>query len=131
MIRLGYRQRLAATYLLVAAVSLLLISAYLSGAIQRHFVSGLDGELSTYATLAAEVIRGELDRAGDVDTLAQELGRKTGLRVTVISLDGSVIGDSESDFRSMENHGDRPEIIEAHSVGVGQQLGTAPASVLS
>jgi two-component system phosphate regulon sensor histidine kinase PhoR len=119
MIRLGYRQRLAATYLLVAAVSLLLISAYLSGAIQRHFVSGLDGELSTYATLAAEVIRGELDRAGDVDTLAQELGRKTGLRVTVISLDGSVIGDSESDFRSMENHGDRPEIIEAHSVGVG------------
>lgn len=34
-------------------------------------------------------------------------------RITIVALDGRVIADSDHDPRTMENHADRPEIIEA------------------
>jgi two-component system phosphate regulon sensor histidine kinase PhoR len=44
---------------------------------------------------------------------------ESGARVTVISADGTVIADSQSDPRSMENHARRPEILEAFAKGEG------------
>ncbi len=44
----------------------------------------------------------------------------TGVRVTVISASGQVLADSMIDPRTMENHGDRPEIRDALAHGSGQ-----------
>jgi two-component system phosphate regulon sensor histidine kinase PhoR len=41
-------------------------------------------------------------------------------RVTVISKDGLVLADSQSDSRTMENHADRPEIRDALAAGEGR-----------
>jgi two-component system, OmpR family, phosphate regulon sensor histidine kinase PhoR len=46
----------------------------------------------------------------------------TGVRVTVISSTGQVLADSMFDPRTMENHGDRPEIRDALARGNGQSL---------
>ncbi len=46
----------------------------------------------------------------------------TGVRVTVITASGQVLGDSQIDARTMENHGDRPEIRDALARGEGQSL---------
>jgi two-component system phosphate regulon sensor histidine kinase PhoR len=43
----------------------------------------------------------------------------SGVRVTVITSDGLVLADSESDPRTMENHAGRPEIREALANGDG------------
>lgn len=48
--------------------------------------------------------------------LARDLGQRLDLRVTFVSLDGRVLGDSgipDGDVRLMEFHGDRPEIRSA------------------
>jgi len=38
---------------------------------------------------------------------------KINARITIIALDGKVLADSHKDFREMENHSDRPEMIDA------------------
>ena len=44
----------------------------------------------------------------------------TGVRVTVISAEGNVVADSESEASSMESHADRPEVCEALEKGEGR-----------
>lgn len=54
----------------------------------------------------------------DTNQLAHDLGALFGTRVTLIALDGTVIGDSEeglSDLPNVENHARRPEVVQALS----------------
>jgi two-component system phosphate regulon sensor histidine kinase PhoR len=44
----------------------------------------------------------------------------SGARVTVIAADGRVLGDSQADPQSMENHANRPEVLEAIAKGEGR-----------
>jgi two-component system phosphate regulon sensor histidine kinase PhoR len=44
------------------------------------------------------------------------------VRVTVITADGRVLADSQSDPRTMENHAGRPEIRDALANGQGQSV---------
>jgi two-component system, OmpR family, phosphate regulon sensor histidine kinase PhoR len=44
----------------------------------------------------------------------------SGVRVTVIAADGRVLADSEADSQSMENHANRPEVLEAMAKGEGR-----------
>jgi two-component system phosphate regulon sensor histidine kinase PhoR len=46
----------------------------------------------------------------------------TGVRVTVITSDGQVLADSQSDPQTMENHAGRPEIRDALAKGDGQSI---------
>jgi two-component system, OmpR family, phosphate regulon sensor histidine kinase PhoR len=43
-----------------------------------------------------------------------------GVRVTLISTDGQVLADSESETQTMETHASRPEVLEALQNGEGQ-----------
>lgn len=43
-------------------------------------------------------------------------------RMTVIAQDGTVLLDSRAAAETMENHADRPEVIEAFRTGVGESL---------
>lgn len=53
---------------------------------------------------------------------AHEIGSLTDSRVTFIEKDGTVIGDSESDPHTMNNHLDREEIQAAAISGVGSAI---------
>jgi two-component system phosphate regulon sensor histidine kinase PhoR len=46
----------------------------------------------------------------------------SGTRVTVITADGHVLADSQSDAQTMENHATRPEIMEAMAKGDGRSI---------
>lgn len=64
----------------------------------------------------------DLFQAGDMaglDALVKQMGKETGIRMTVILPDGKVAADSENDPAKMENHGDRPEIIAAFKGNTG------------
>jgi two-component system phosphate regulon sensor histidine kinase PhoR len=54
-----------------------------------------------------------------IDTLAKRLGKQIDARITIIDESGTVLGDSDKNPAAMENHGNRPEVIEALSSGVG------------
>ncbi|QAY68429.1 two-component system histidine kinase PnpS [Paenibacillus protaetiae] len=53
---------------------------------------------------------------------AKQLQDKAGARVTFIAGDGTVLGDSVSDPKSMENHSSRKEFIDARSKGTGRAI---------
>ena len=57
-----------------------------------------------------------------VDRVCKELGRVTLTRITVVNPDGRVIGDSDENPASMENHRSRPEIATALAGGNGQSI---------
>jgi len=57
-----------------------------------------------------------------VDDIAKRLGEQIEARVTIIDKSGVVLGDSDEDPAAMENHGNRPEVIEALSSGVGSSI---------
>jgi two-component system phosphate regulon sensor histidine kinase PhoR len=61
-------------------------------------------------------------RIREGDALSVELGRRGGFRVTLILPDGTVIGDSERDPREMEDHGRRPEVLQALRGEIGVQV---------
>jgi two-component system phosphate regulon sensor histidine kinase PhoR len=46
----------------------------------------------------------------------------SGARITVVTADGMVLADSQSDPRTMENHAGRPEIIQALAQGTGRSI---------
>jgi two-component system phosphate regulon sensor histidine kinase PhoR len=46
----------------------------------------------------------------------------SGARVTVVTADGRVLADSQSDPQTMENHATRPEIVEAMAKGYGRSI---------
>jgi len=56
----------------------------------------------------------------------QDLGRKAGARITVISRDGSVLADSDADPQRMENHAGRPEVAAALRGETGSSRRVSP-----
>jgi len=56
------------------------------------------------------------------DALCKAVGAETHVRVTVILRSGKVIGDSEHDPATMDNHLDRPEVAAALAGGTGAEI---------
>lgn len=83
----------------------------------------IEQELSHYAASARELmVESKAITARQFDQLADRLGRATTSRITIIALDGRVLGDSKltpNELQLLENHGQRPEVLEALSTGKG------------
>lgn len=82
------------------------------------------GDLSATAAAVRDEIGPDIlsgDLAG-ADSAAISFGRATGLRVTVIAPDGTVMMDTEADPLGMENHRTRPEIMAAFDSGSGTAM---------
>ena len=62
------------------------------------------------------------DEPGSLDSICRTLADELGVRITVIAQNGAVIGDSDEPSGQMENHGSRPEVIEALSRGTGSAV---------
>jgi two-component system phosphate regulon sensor histidine kinase PhoR len=54
-----------------------------------------------------------------IDRMSKEIGRREGLRLTLIGTDGIVVGDSYFDPRTLVNHAGRAEVREALKGEVG------------
>jgi two-component system phosphate regulon sensor histidine kinase PhoR len=61
-----------------------------------------------------------------IDRLCKKIGPSASTRLTVILPSGRVIGDSEEDPQKMDNHLDRPEILDAMEKDVGASTRYSP-----
>ena len=59
------------------------------------------------------------NRRAELDSIIKMSGRDVNTRITVIDTFGVVVADSKADPKTMENHADRPELIEAKAKGIG------------
>jgi len=107
----------------LAVVALLFLSFYYSSntLLRNFYIGSLSTRMEQEAHLLARVV--PFDRAGiDLDNICRQLSGELGSRITVIAADGRVLGDSAEVSEQMENHANRPEVIEALRNGTGTAI---------
>jgi two-component system phosphate regulon sensor histidine kinase PhoR len=108
--------------LVLTVVSLAVTAWYATYSLKRFYVDSAVEDLSARVELLNREFAEALstDNGARVDALCKELGRAGSTRITVVDPSGRVLGDTDADPASMENHGDRPEIIEAFHGRLGR-----------
>ena len=107
------RAALAALAGLLAGIFVLAIAA--PGLADRHDAETLQAWLGSEARLAGDLAHdGLLTRDPNVlDPLAHRIATSAGVRVTFIDPTGVVLGESDEDRTTMDNHASRPEVAAA------------------
>jgi two-component system phosphate regulon sensor histidine kinase PhoR len=109
------------SYLLITIVAVTAVSWYAYASLRRFHLEQTVSGLEARAHFLDERMRGAI-ASGDaraLRALADELGPRTSTRITVIAPTGRVLADSDEDPARMDNHADRPEIVEALAGAVG------------
>jgi len=119
----SFRTKIFLTALGTAALAVLVATLLVSWSVRNDLEHRIEEDLGNQARLAAEVLS-HRDAATDdqLDAEADALGRILTARVTFIAADGRVVGDSQltpEQIRTVDNHGARPEIVQALQQGAG------------
>jgi len=120
---LTFRNRIFLTSLITAGVTLLVATILVSWSVRASLEAQIERSLLNEARLAAETLsHRQAATPAELDAEADAIGRLVSARVTFISPDGSVVGDSQvaaGDLAALENHAARPEIRQARAEGLG------------
>ena len=105
-------------YLGIALLLFAVFYFYAVNAIKEFHTASLSGRMVEEARVVSRLLPLGIEGAA-LDEICRGLERDLGVRITVIALDGKVLGDSEETSSAMENHGTRPEVLQALSSGTG------------
>jgi two-component system phosphate regulon sensor histidine kinase PhoR len=137
------RARVLLGSVLTILVVLAVVAAAVPGIATQHEIDVLGARLASEAALAGDLSRDLFVRADAdaLDALAKRIAADATVRVTFVATDGTVLGESDEDRRTMDNHATRPEIVPAlagregravrHSATVGRDLLYVAVPVLS
>jgi len=115
--------RITIWLVLLIIVIMAVLGAYLTSSVRSNRLDDLRTQLENEARITAEAslpdFFGQVN-ASELDVLAKKLGGQIDARITIIALDGRVLGDSDEDPALMENHARRPEVSDALDSGIGE-----------
>lgn len=115
--------KLMASYLTLILLTGIILYGYLNRTLEQHIMEEIRENLLNEARLVRIMSSREItDMRRDAPVIASTAGKNIKARVTIISADGVVAGDSElsdADLRTIENHATRPEFLEAMKNGTG------------
>src|SRR5262245_61940682 len=121
--RTSFRTKVFIGSVVAAAVSLIALAALLSWQVRSQQRSGLERRLGDEARLIAELLSQATAIDGRaLDAEADRLGQLVSTRITFVTEDGRVVGDSTQSpdaLDTLENHAGRPEIVTAREQGIG------------
>jgi len=119
------RWRIAVPYVILIMLATTGLVIYLSNLVRDTQVGNLEAKLTAEARLIADALDAPVvwDGAGDdLDALARSYAALLEERVTFISADGTVLGESDEDRTQMDNHLYRPEVQQALGGGQGSSI---------
>jgi two-component system, OmpR family, phosphate regulon sensor histidine kinase PhoR len=115
--------RIAIPFFALILATMLGLQWYLSNFIRQTYISDLNRQMVSLAKLMADMVHSELSSSAEsneeLDDIARRWADLLNLRVTIIASDGLVIGESHEDKEKMDNHANRPEILQATNEGIG------------
>ncbi|MFC1544357.1 ATP-binding protein [Gemmatimonadota bacterium] len=122
---LGIRSKIFGISILLILIAGFGSGIFLQSRLQMWMTAEIESELLVKAQLARGIVAATLSPGSieQADALADSIAYLSGTRVTIISRDGTVLGDSDltsAEVREVENHADRHEIRQALEVGRGQ-----------
>ena len=112
--------RIAIPFIILTLVSAGITGGYLVSFTRSSQIDNLRFHLEEEARITAEASLPLLIQGNNADILAKKLGQEIEGRVTIIAPDGKVLGDSQEDPATMENHATRPEVKDALISGLGE-----------
>jgi two-component system phosphate regulon sensor histidine kinase PhoR len=119
------RWRIAIPYVALVLLSTLGLTFYISYQVRRVRLADLEAQLLAEARVLADSTQPLLARGEDadaLDSLAQRWASLLEARITIIGMDGTVLGESQHDRTEMGNHLDRPEVQQALTTGQGSSI---------
>lgn len=111
-------------FLIITVLGLFLIFWNVSGLMKGFYYQEKRVQLETLGDLSIPSFPPLLEQAqyDAIQTLCQQMGKRTGTRFTVIDPQGKVLGDSQEQPRVMANHFDRPEFQVALTGKTGSDI---------
>jgi len=114
----------------VILVAMLPLAAVVPQIARAHQIAALEGRLTDEAQIVADYAATlQASRSPDQplllapdpawDRLAKRLGERAETRITLIALDGTVVGESHQDLAQVGNHASRREVQQALAQGHG------------
>ena len=116
----GIFRRIFILYGVIMVLAMLVSELYITDTVRESHIKNLADNLAVMETLIENDI--SFKKSTPLDDLCQQLKQKMGSRITVIALDGRVLGDSDTDSIHMDNHGHRQEVQQAALNGVGMAI---------
>jgi two-component system phosphate regulon sensor histidine kinase PhoR len=110
-------------FILLVLAGMGILGFYMVDSTRNTQINHLETQLTNEARLVAEISLPSFADSGkqsELDSIAKTTGQEIQARVTLIAKDGTVLGDTDQDPLTMENHATRPEVVAALSSGVGQ-----------
>ncbi len=109
--------RIFLLYAIILIVTAVFVELFITDAVRTSHINDLREHLVSQATLISNDI--SFKDQHPLDNLCKQFKEQTGFRVTIIALDGRVLGDSDTESSLMDNHAGRPEIQQALTSGTG------------
>lgn len=128
---LSLRWRLFLTYVPLVLFATAMLAAYLLVVMRGLYVAGIEDQMAGQARLVASSVAPQWDNQRGIDLTVKRLGLDAGNRITIIAADGTVLGDSEANPATIENHADRPEVRQILAMPGGTVDGRAQRRITS
>jgi two-component system, OmpR family, phosphate regulon sensor histidine kinase PhoR len=116
--------RLYPWFLTIAVAVTVVVAVYSSLTLRQFYLRQTADDLEARIQMVQDEFAGFLT-AGDYERVEQacrRLDQSSGTRMTIILVSGKVVGDSEQNPDSMDNHSDRPEVMAALSQRRGEAV---------
>lgn len=90
---------------------------------KNHYLNNLTNHLKDNIILIQDIIKDDFinNNIELINEKIKKIGAGLNIRITVVKNDGEVIADSQEDYRNMENHINRAEILSALSDNTGKE----------
>ena len=119
------RWRITLPFAALIGLAILALGGYLTTIARSYLIQELQNDLFARAQLLAALLENQdfqVENAENLDAIARRWAQEQDLRITLIGLDGTVLGESDEERTLMENHAGRPEVREALETGQGRSI---------
>jgi len=112
------------SYIFITLISIMIVTWYACVTLEAFYLKQITKDLNEGLAFLKEYIHLYLNPINEkgIDALCKKTGSFSHTRFTVILPSGKVIGDSIASPDKMDNHSDRPEIIQAIKYGTGRSM---------
>ena len=117
--------KLFLAYVVLNLLSAIIFVMIVSGWQERHVVEQVERRLHDTAVILGDNVIELLPNGAsrELQSRVRQLGSETGIRITLVSMSGEVLADSEKadlpQVEQMENHKDCMELVQARILGQG------------
>ena len=112
-------RRIFIIYAVIALLAGLFTEIYITAAVRENHINNMKQHLEDKIALLSNNIS---FTKSNLDGFCKEIKEEIHARVTVILNDGKVIGDSDHEAATMDNHAHRTEIQQAADLGTGMAI---------